>query len=239
VDGRAVNVGVRSINLDRRCCNNRALDQRAQPKLCLRYERPRRDGGRKQRAAPQMTSTPAPLYVCDSPLALVMTMVPGKKLNLYQETGDNMTPEVLESASRAVSAAMERYWSIESQLHCYLSFNNILCDIVARDLSNCFLCEEVTKRWDQASHDLAYLLYGTGVTVKNTIGHPGALLRRQMFTHGVLRAVIETIGPFEEKPQMLDEIRACAREHLKSRAGCGTCSSNKSPPAASTQSLVN
>jgi hypothetical protein len=138
-----------------------------------------------------MTSTPAPLYVCDSPLALVMTMVPGKKLNLCQETGDNMTPEVLESASRAVSAAMERYWSIESQLHCDLSFNNILCDIVARDLSNCFLCEEVTKRWYQASHDLAYLLYGTGVTVKNTIGHPGALLRRQMFTHGVLRAVIE------------------------------------------------
>lgn len=103
---------------------------------------------------------------------------------------------MLESASRAVSAAMEKYWSTESQLHCDLSFNNILCDIVARDLSfidvgaleNCFFCEEVAKRWYPASHDLAYLLYGTVAPVKNTIGHPGALLRRQMFTHGVLRA---------------------------------------------------
>jgi hypothetical protein len=80
----------------------------------------------------------------------MMTMVPGKKLNLCLETGDNMTPEVLESASRAVSAAMEKYWSIEPQLHCDLSFNNILCDIAARDLSfidlgaleNCFFCED-------------------------------------------------------------------------------------------------
>jgi len=30
---------------------------------------------------------------------------------------------------------MEKYWSIESQLHFDLSFNNIPCDIVARDLS--------------------------------------------------------------------------------------------------------
>jgi hypothetical protein len=59
------------------------------------------------------------------------------------------------------------------------------------------------------------MLFDTGVAVKNTIGRPGALLRRQMFAHGVLQAFIETIGPFEEKQRMLDEIQGCTREHLK------------------------
>jgi hypothetical protein len=167
--------------------------------------------------------SPAPLYICESPLALVMTMVPGRKLNLCLEAGDNVTSEVLQSASHAVIAAMHRYWSIDSHVHGDLSFNNILCDIVARELSfvdlggheNCLFCDDVSKRWYPASHDLAYMLYDTGITVKNTMGHPGALLRRQMFTHGVLQAFIETINPFEEKQWGLDEIEACARAHLK------------------------
>jgi len=167
-------------------------------------------------------STPAALYFCESPLALVMTMVPGRKLNSCLDTGENVTPEMLESASHAVVTVMERYW-FDSQLHGDLNFDNILCDIVGRDLSfvdlgaleNCFFYDGVTKRWYPSSYDLAYMLFDTGVAVKNTIGRPGALLRRQMFAHGVLRAFIETIGPFEEKQRMLDEIHACAREHLK------------------------
>jgi O-antigen/teichoic acid export membrane protein len=168
-------------------------------------------------------STPAALYFCESPLALVMTMVPGRKLNLLLDTGDHVTPEVLESASQAVAAAMERFWSIDSQLHGDLNFDNILCDIVGRDLSfvdlgapeNCFFYDGVTKHWYPSSYDLAYMLFDTGVAVKDTIGRRGALLRRQMFAHGVLRAFIETIGPFEEKQRVLDEIHSCAREHLK------------------------
>jgi O-antigen/teichoic acid export membrane protein len=168
-------------------------------------------------------SAPAALYVCESPLALVMTMVPGRKLNSCLDTGENVTPEMLESASHAVVTVMERYWWIDSQLHGDLNFDNILCDIVGRDLSfvdlgaleNCFFYDGVTKRWYPSSYDLAYMLFDTGVAVKNTIGRPGALLRRQMFAHGVLRAFILTIGPFEEKQRMLDEIHACAREHLK------------------------
>ncbi|WP_154071099.1 hypothetical protein [Bradyrhizobium lablabi] len=168
-------------------------------------------------------SSPAPLYLCESPLALVMTMVPGRKLDLCLDTGENVTSEVLESASRAFVAAMNRYWSIDSNVHGDLSLNNVLCGIVARDLSfvdlgaheHCLFRDDVPKRWYPASHDLAYMLYGTGITVKATIGHPGALLRRQMFTHGVLRTFIETIKPLEEKQRSLDEIEACARAHLK------------------------
>jgi O-antigen/teichoic acid export membrane protein len=170
------------------------------------------------------TYSPAPLYVCQSPLALVMTGVPGEMLSLCLETGDNLTPEVLESMPRAVVAAMETCWSL-GQLHGDLHIDNILCDIVNRDLSfidlgvpanSYFPCNDVTKRGYPASHDLAFMLFNTGVRVTSTIGKPGACLRQQMFAESVLRVFIETIGPFEEKQWLLDEIEACARAHLKS-----------------------
>jgi O-antigen/teichoic acid export membrane protein len=168
-------------------------------------------------------STPAPLYVCVSPLALVMTMVPGRPLTSLLYDADNMTPQVLDSVPRAIGSAMARCWSV-GQLHGDLNFDNILCDIPNRGLSfvdldlptNSFLLgDDVPRRWYPASHDLAYMLYDTGMRVKSTMCRPGALVRRQMFTYGVLQAFIETINPIEEKQRALDEIEACARAHLR------------------------
>ena len=49
--------------------------------------------------------TPAPLYVCLSPLALVMTMVPGRPLSSLLGDADNTTPELLDCVPRTVVAA--------------------------------------------------------------------------------------------------------------------------------------
>jgi O-antigen/teichoic acid export membrane protein len=169
-------------------------------------------------------STPAPLFVCVSPLALVMTMVPGRPLTSLLDDADNVTPEVLDSVPRAVVAAMERCWSV-GQLHGDLNFDNILCDIANRGLSfvdlglptnSPFFDDDIPRRWYPASHDLAYMLYDTGTRVKSTIGNPKARLRQQLFAESILRAFIETIGPFEEKQRLLDEIEACVRVFLKS-----------------------
>src|SRR5439155_12914702 len=115
-------------------------------------------------------------------------------------------PEVLESAPRAVAAAMEKYWSL-GQLYGALSFCNILCDIEARQLSfidvgleaDSFLCDGVAKRWYPASRDLAYMLYQTGVRVKSSILNPGAYPRQETFTYAVLRDFLGTIDSVEEK----------------------------------------
>jgi tRNA A-37 threonylcarbamoyl transferase component Bud32 len=169
-------------------------------------------------------STPAPLFVCVSPLALVMTMVPGRPLTSLLDDADNVTPEVLDSVPRAVVAAMERCWSA-GQLHGDLNFDNILCDIANRGLSfvdlglptnSLLFDDDVPRRWYPASYDLAYMLYDTGTRVKSTIGNPKARLRQQLFAESILRAFIETIGPFEEKQRLLDEIEACVRVFLKS-----------------------
>jgi O-antigen/teichoic acid export membrane protein len=166
--------------------------------------------------------TPAPLHVCVSPLALVMTMVPGRSLTSLLDDNGHTPAEVLDSAPRAVVGAMERYWSV-GKPHGDFNFDNILCDIGSRGLSfvdlelptNALLREDVPRRWYPASRDLAYMLYDTGMRVKSTIGNPKARLRQQAFAESILRAFIETIGPFEEKQRLLEEIEACVRVHLE------------------------
>jgi hypothetical protein len=163
---------------------------------------------------------PAPLYLCKSPLALVMTMASGRNLDWCLQAGDNITPEVLESAPRAIAAAMKEYWLFG---HPYgeLKIGNMLCDIMAREISfvdpgvrhDSLFRHDVTKRWYPASRDAAYLLYDVGVEV--TIGNHSACMRKELFTDGILRAVIEAVDPIEEKQQLLNEIEACVQGHLK------------------------
>jgi tRNA A-37 threonylcarbamoyl transferase component Bud32 len=167
-------------------------------------------------------SIPKPLCICRAPLALMMTAVPGRNLNLCLETGDNVTPEVLDSVSRAVVAAMETYWS-GGQLHGDLALQNILCDVLARDLSfvdagtpeSCIVCNDITKRWHPAVYDLAHILADVGLDVNSGLRNPSARLRKEIFIASVLRAFLETIGPLEEKKKLLGEIQDCARLHVQ------------------------
>jgi O-antigen/teichoic acid export membrane protein len=159
---------------------------------------------------------PAPLYVSELPLALVMTRVTGRNLELSLTTDDNLT---LESAAGAVVAAMKNYWSA-GQLHGDLSLRNILWDPRPRTLSfvdvdvlvNSSVPDGITKEWYPASYDLAGMLYDLGVDIKST----GRLvpLRKQMFAESVLRAFLSTIGPFQERLRLLEEIQAYAQAEL-------------------------
>jgi O-antigen/teichoic acid export membrane protein len=167
--------------------------------------------------------SPDPLYQCERPLALVMTMVPGRSLNSFLETADQVTIAELESIAHAVGAALERYWLIDSQLHGDLNFDNILCDVVARSLSfvdpgvveNTALCNGVSRDWYPASRDLAYLLFDTSVSLKKTIGNPAARRRQEWLLERVLRAFMKGIVPAGKKHCLLDEIQACVQMQLK------------------------
>ena len=127
-----------------------------------------------------------------------------------------------------------------------LSFNNILCDVVVKSLSfvdpggqeNGLHCD-VTGRWYPASHDLAYLLYDTGATVKDTLGNPRARWRKTDFHRERLASLRrddrstqrKTVGSGRNR---VLRARTCedglaGRGH---RAGYGTCCSDTSPPAA-------
>jgi tRNA A-37 threonylcarbamoyl transferase component Bud32 len=165
-------------------------------------------------------SVPAPLYICESPLALVTSMVTGKPLRSWLDHG-NMPPEVFQSLPHAIIAAMNRFWS-NGLLHGDLTLDNILCDVGGRNLSfvdagmrrTCPFDDNLSSRWEPPSHDLAHMLYDTAVSVLSTIVSPVACFRRRMFAEGVVRAFVETIGSLEARRSQLEEIRACARLHL-------------------------
>jgi O-antigen/teichoic acid export membrane protein len=167
-------------------------------------------------------TTPKPIYVCKSPLALVMTAVSAKKdLKSCAATDDDLTPELLDAVGRAFAAAMHESWS-RGQLHGDLALQNILYDIPGKNLSLidpgtrecCRVCNDLAESWSPAVLELGHILRDLGTDVRDMIGNPIARLRRQIFAESALRAFLETIGPFAEKQRALDEIQACARYHL-------------------------
>jgi hypothetical protein len=163
---------------------------------------------------------PTPLYLCRFPLAVAMTAVPGKTLECCLQTGEDMSPDVLESAPRAIAAAMKDYWSA-GRPYGELNLRNMLCDMAKREISfidsgareKSRLFAEVTACWSPVARDLAYLLFEAGTTM--TIGNRGARKRKQVFTDRMLRAFIETAESFEQKRLLLAEIDACVDARLK------------------------
>jgi len=167
-------------------------------------------------------STPRPLYICNSPLALVMTAVPGKKnLKSCAATDNDLTPELLDDLGRAVVAAMQENWS-RGELHGDLGLQNVLYDIPTMQLSFidsgtrecCIVCNDKTNPWRPAVLELGHILRDLGTDVHDMTGNPIARLRRKIFTESALRAFLEPIVSLEERQRTLDEIRACAQVHL-------------------------
>jgi tRNA A-37 threonylcarbamoyl transferase component Bud32 len=164
---------------------------------------------------------PTPLFVCQSPLALVMTRVSGKRLDEYFEADDAATADILNSASEAIVGAMQSSWS-SGRPHGDLQLHNILCDIERRQLV--FLdagqLKERPGRDAEAScrraaaHDLACLLYEAGVSMRNPWAEPGTRLRQQRFTENILRSSIVEIGSIEQRHRLIDEIQTRARRFL-------------------------
>ncbi len=172
------------------------------------------------------TLVPEPLYVSQGPQALVMTVAPGKELDWYLENDASLAPALLESAARAVVAALRQYWA-HGQVYGALSFSNILCDLDGKQLwfidagleAHSFLCDGVERRWYPASRDLAYMLYQTGVRVRRGAINPAARLRQERFAYAVLRTFVESLGSLEEKQSLLREVEACIQVHLRELGG--------------------
>jgi O-antigen/teichoic acid export membrane protein len=167
-------------------------------------------------------SVPAPIYLCESPLALVMTLVGGRKLDACLESGWEMTPEATESAVHALVAAMQRCWPINSQPHGDLDLNNILWDTKNRSLSlvdpgasdSCSCLGASLNTLLQASRNLGYMLYATATALKHDIGRFGAASRKRGFVVLVLRGFLDALDPPDAKRRAFDEIELCAKVYL-------------------------
>jgi hypothetical protein len=168
-------------------------------------------------------SIPRPLYVCGSPLALVMTAVPGRSIDVYMQKSDVLTPEVTRSAARAFAGAMKHYWS-SGRMHGELGLCNVLFDVEAKTLSfidalpeeNCRTYESMANFSSAAAFDLAFALRDVvrGLLIDLTGSLP-LRLNREMFVQAVLGAVLEDIPLVAEKMALLREIGKRFEENIE------------------------
>jgi O-antigen/teichoic acid export membrane protein len=169
-------------------------------------------------------SVPRLLYVCKSPLALVMTAVPGQSIGSYTSRSDVLTSRIFLDAARAFAMAMEQCWS-SGRRHGDLHLGNILFDIEAKKISlidpgwreDCRVCNGVTKFKSAAVADLTHVLWELAIDVMDLIRGPTVRIRKEMFIESVLLSIVEGIDSREEKRRLLNEIWGCAQQHLTDR----------------------
>jgi O-antigen/teichoic acid export membrane protein len=162
-------------------------------------------------------SIPVPLYFCESPLAIVMSVVAGEKLNNMLDE-----PEVMTSLPRAIAAVLRPFWS-EGKSLSDLNLDNVLCNAGTRELAfidpnlsmDEMLSDDVPRNWYPVSHNLARLLYETAVQVRRHIGRHRTLLLKTVFVASVLRACADACSSPEERELFFGETEACAKEYLK------------------------
>jgi O-antigen/teichoic acid export membrane protein len=163
---------------------------------------------------------PRPLHVCKSPLAFVMTAVPGRNIDWYASRSDALASEMLHGATDAFAAALQRCWSRGCR-HSDLGLRNVLFDIETKTISfidagtrdSCRTCSEVAKFPSAAASDLGHLLCDVAIDVMDLVGSPERM-GREMFVETVLRTVVADVDAENEKRRLLIEIRDCFQDHL-------------------------
>ncbi|MGB8631250.1 MAG: hypothetical protein WCD69_18010, partial [Xanthobacteraceae bacterium] len=166
-------------------------------------------------------STPQPLRIHRSPLALLMTEVPGLHIDSYASQNDILTSRNLRDAARAFATTMPQCWSGGGR-HGDLGVHNVLFDIEAKKISfvdpgtstGCPVCNGSTKSASPQASDLAHVLYDVSIDVMDMIGNQTMRLHREAFVESVLHTIIENIDSPEEKRLLLDEIWSSAQQHI-------------------------
>jgi O-antigen/teichoic acid export membrane protein/tRNA A-37 threonylcarbamoyl transferase component Bud32 len=166
---------------------------------------------------------PRPLYVCASPLALVMTVVPGANIEFGTSKGDVLKSQMLHNGARAFANAMERCWS-SGRRHGDLTLQNVLLDVEGKKISfidagtleSCNTCNDSATQFAAAS-DIGHLLWHSATGVMDLIDSPTVRTGREMFVESVLVAILENIESRERRRQFLEEAWVSAQQHLTDR----------------------
>lgn len=168
-------------------------------------------------------SVPRPLHICESPLALAMTAVAGKKdLKSGVETDNDLTPKALQDLARIFVFALRKLWD-RGLMHGDLGLQNVLYNDQSTTLSfidpgvddHCLICMSPRRRWHPAVLELGHVVRDFGTDVKDLLGNPMARRRRQVFVECAIRNYLDTVESPAERLRMLDEIREVALCHLE------------------------
>lgn len=161
--------------------------------------------------------TPEPLYLCKSPLAIVMTRVSGQ--DLLSATRSALSTHVLRSTAE-LTASLVRKALLKGQRHGDFGLQNIFLDIEAKTISlidpgtfeSCCVCNAKNNSQNSAICDLGHMLCDAGADIKTLILSRSVQSRRQMLAELTLRAFLMSIET--ERLLVLERIVASAEVHL-------------------------
>ncbi len=166
---------------------------------------------------------PAPLFLCNHPLAVIMTRVPGQPLNsLLASANQNGTPDA-STMSHVLATALGRFWSVGGRIYGDFTLSNILCDPGNHQISlvdpgmpeQSYACPDVARHWYPASRDVAFMLYDTATSIRQNLGHPILRRRHWQVVVKMLEAIVGKLPIPESQREFLIEVEACTRVHLK------------------------
>ena len=159
---------------------------------------------------------PTPLLICDAPLALVMTRVPGR--SLWHSLASPAPSDAVEVGCvvQAIARAMAELWSA-GQTYGDLNVDNVLCDPASRTLS--FLdpgnpSQMLYEAWTSPSQDLAYFVFESSTSLRRAISHPRAEAQLRLVTADVVRAVLSDIPLLSERRRLLEHMRDATQDFL-------------------------
>ena len=166
-------------------------------------------------------AAPRPLYTCEQPLALVITLVDGTPFDKCLRGAPVGGDIAIAPVAFAVVTTLQRCWS-RNLAHGDLNLDNILCNSTDRQLSfvDVGLPEDhvagAEPPWppDPASQDLAYLLFDAAVQIKSTIGSGSRHRVRLAFAMQALRVALGNRPTTADKLALLDSIVAASSRYL-------------------------
>ena len=167
--------------------------------------------------------SPVPILRTETPVAIVMTKVPGCNFHEYLQRAVKFNATELSSAAAAIAEAISAYW--QDERNCYGDFHlaNILCDPTSKTISfidpgmprETWLCQDAPDYWQPASRDLAYLLFEVSTcSIKVSIFNRAASKRQRKIVDAILMESLRQLTSTKERESILEEIHLCTKHYL-------------------------
>ena len=165
---------------------------------------------------------PTALHFSAAPLALAMSAVPGRDVNLWLASADRPDDALIDEIAEVSIAALRPYWA-SGRVHGDFALQNMLCAATSRQLAFidpgtpeiCRACNAAERRWTPAARDIAHLICDVATDVKQSIGDADARRRRQRFAQSALGYAVRNLPSASAQGEFLAQIRDCLDAHLE------------------------
>ena len=182
--------------------------------------------GRLHNAIGQITragwtaEAPAPLYASSKPLAIVMTLAPGRNILMAASPLESLPAAQWPQIADVCWSGLSKLWS-HDQIHGDLGLQNVLVDFTQSRLSlidpgtveSCKVCS-LRGSGSPVAFDLGHLLADYAMDAADISGNIASGNRRQILTETLIELSLLNAKPEAAQRELLSAIRDCCENHV-------------------------